>query len=441
MTLQRIAKRMLNCCRVLLRARARSLVFSALAFGATLVTLYEDSFVFSSNSLRSLSSNGETPRLIRGATHETEARILESTFKHLQLRSVHEEVIEIQEVKVDDDEYENIRPLVPPINVTEEERVSWFRKVLPEFDIFQSNNLTRPFHVRVTGFFGRKNNCSVQFFMTWISPARSFGRREFLALESLFKSNPYGCLVIISRTMDSKLGFKKFKPVLGHGFKVIAVTPDLPFLFKNTPAKAWFDEMKAGTKDPGEIPLAQNLSNLIRIAILFKYGGVYLDTDVIVLKDFAGLRNSIGAQSVDAVSRRWTRLNNAVMVFDKNHPLLLKFMMEFASTFDGNKWGHNGPYLVSRVVEKVNGKGGFEFKVLPPMAFYPVDWTRIGGLFRWPQTRAEAKWVEAKITQLSGGTYGVHLWNKQSRRLKIEEGSVIGRLIEDHCVICEKIYD
>ncbi|KAK3445055.1 hypothetical protein EUGRSUZ_A00510 [Eucalyptus grandis] len=432
---------MLNCCRVLVRARARSLVFSALAFGAILVTLYVDIIVISSNSLRSLSYNGQTPLVIHGAIQETEARNLKSTFRHLQLRSVHEEVMEIQEVKVDDDDDENISPLVPPINVTEEERVSWFRKVLPEFDIFKSDDLTRRFHGRVMGFIGQKNNCSVRFFMTWISPAGSFGRREFLALESLFKSNPYGCLVIISRTMDSKLGFKKLKPVLDHGFKVIAVTPDLPFLLKNTPAKAWFDEMKTGTKDPGEIPLAQNLSNLIRIAVLFKYGGVYLDTDVIVLKDFALLRNSIGAQSIDAMSRRWTRLNNAVMAFDKKHPLLLKFMREFALTFDGNRWGHNGPYLVSRVVEKVIGKRGFEFKVLLPMAFYPVDWTRIGGLFRRPETRANAKWVDAKIAQLSGETYGVHLWNKQSRRLKIEDGSVIGRLIEDHCVICEKIYN
>ncbi|KAF8042291.1 hypothetical protein BT93_A0803 [Corymbia citriodora subsp. variegata] len=430
---------MLNCCRVLIRARARSLVFSALAFGVTLVTL--DTFVFSSNSLRSVSSNGERPLVIHGTIHETEATNLASTFRHLQLRSVHEDAIEIQEVQVDGGDDENTRPLVPPINVTEEERVSWFRKVLPEFDIFKSDNLTRQFHARVTGFFGQENNCSVRFFMTWISLGRSFGRREFLALESLFKSNPYGCLLIISRTMDSKLGFKKFKPILDHGFKVIAVTPDLPFLFENTPAKAWFNEMKTGTKDPGEIPLAQNLSNLIRIAVLFEYGGVYLDTDVIVLKDFAGLRNSIGAQSIDTMSRRWTRLNNAVMAFDRNHPLLLKFMTEFASTFDGNRWGHNGPYLVSRVVEKVNGKRGFEFKVLPPMAFYPVDWTRIGGLFRRPETRADAKWVAAKIAQLSGETYGVHLWNKQSRRLKIEEGSVIGRLIEDHCVACENIYN
>ena len=63
-------------------------------------------------------------------------------------------------------------------------------------------------------------------------------------------------------------------------------------MFKKTPAETWFEEMKSGNKDPGEIPLSQNLSNLIILAVLNKYGGIYLDTDFIVLKSFAGLRNA-----------------------------------------------------------------------------------------------------------------------------------------------------
>ena len=77
----------------------------------------------------------------------------------------------------------------------------------------------------------------------------------------------------------------------------------------DTPALAWFDRIKSGEQNRGEIPLAQNLSNLIRLVILYKYGGVHLDTDFITLKDFSGLRNSIEAQSIDATGS-WTRLNN-----------------------------------------------------------------------------------------------------------------------------------
>lgn len=328
--------------------------------------------------------------------------------------------------------------LIPPDNVTEIERIEWFKSKLPEFEIFRSDNLTEKFHSRILEFLNQK--CEVQFFMTWISPANSFGNREMLAAESVFKSHPQGCLVILSRTMDSDSGYRILKPLIDSGYKILAVAPDLSFLFKNTPAESWFEEMKKGEKDPGNIPLAQNLSNLMRLAVLYKYGGIYIDTDFIVLKNFTGVRNSIGAQSSD-LSGNWTRLNNAVLIFDMNHPLLFKFMEEFASSFNGNKWGHNGPYLVSRVVKKVEGTPEYDdFSVLPQMAFYPVDWRNIVKWFKTPENRNESRWVEAKLRQLSGGTYGVHLWNKQSSRLAIDEGSVMGRLISDHCVVCKNIY-
>ncbi|KAK8577345.1 hypothetical protein V6N13_027624 [Hibiscus sabdariffa] len=309
---------------------------------------------------------------------------------------------------------------------------------LPESDIFLSDELSTRFHGRVLEFFN--NKCELQFFMTWISTADSFGRREILAVESVFKAHPNGCLMILSRTMDSPQGYTVLKPLLGLGFNVRAVAPDFQFLLKNTPAEAWFDKIQSGKKDPGVIPLAQNLSNLMRLAVLYKYGGIYLDTDFIVVNSFKGLKNTVGAQSIDSASKNWTRLNNAVLVFDMNHPLLFKFIEEFALTFDGNKWGHNGPYMVSRVVHRVEGRPGYNFTILPPMAFYPVDWIKIVKLFKMPKTRAESKWVEAKLHQLNGQSYAVHLWNKQSGKLKVEEGSVMGRLISEHCVLCKQVY-
>ncbi|KAJ4976672.1 hypothetical protein NE237_001778 [Protea cynaroides] len=166
---------------------------------------------------------------------------------------------------------------------------------------------------------------------------------------------------------------------------------------------ARFFHRREGHKDPGEIPLAQNLSNLLRLAVLYKYGSVYLDTDFIVLKKFSGLRNSIGAQSMDAKTRKWTNLNN----------------VEFSLTFDGNKWGHNGPYLVSRVVKRVRRRPGYNFRILPSMAFYPIDWNRF---FRKPKDQAMSRWISTKLLQ-------------QSSQLRIEEESIIDRLISDYCVL------
>nr|XP_016432403.1 PREDICTED: lactosylceramide 4-alpha-galactosyltransferase-like [Nicotiana tabacum] len=371
---------------------------------------------------------------------------LKSTFVHKPLFYKKEEInepsyiIKEEEQEQEQEEEDHVN-LVAPYNLTEEERISWFRKKLPEFSILKSTRLSSQFNSRVNNFLITRS-CSVQFFMTWISPASSFGRREFFALETLFKAHPKGCLIILSQTLDTSRGVKILRPLIQLGYKVLAVTPELSFLFNDTPVESWFDDLKNGKKDPGEIPLAQNLSNLIRLAVLYKYGGVYLDTDFIILKDVSRLRNSIGAQSIGA-NGKWTRLNNAVLIFDKEHPLLYKFMEEFAFSFNGNKWGQNGPYLVSRVVEKLmisTNRDEFNFTVLPPIAFYPVDWIRIAGFFMKFNSRSQSRWIEAKLLQLSGKTYGVHLWNRQSSSMKIEQGSIIGRLISDHCLLCKDIY-
>ncbi|KAH7545964.1 uncharacterized protein At4g19900 [Ziziphus jujuba] len=291
------------------------------------------------------------------------------------------------------------------------------------------------FSTRIREFFAA-GNCKPRFFMTWISSLDFFGDRELFAIESLFKSHPNACLVMVSNSMDSKKGNQILKPFSDTGFKVMTISPDFDFIFKNTHAGAWFCRLREGNVDPGEVALGQNLSNLLRLALLYKFGGIYVDTDIIILKSFSKLRNVIGAQTVDIETGNWSRLNNAVLIFDKNHPLLFKFIQEFALTFNGNKWGHNGPYLVSRVVSRVSGRTGYNFTILPPSAYYPVDWTRIRSLFQGPRDEIHSNWLISKLKQIRNESFAVHLWNRQSRSLEIEKGSIIHHILSDCCIFC-----
>lgn len=331
---------------------------------------------------------------------------------------------------------EDENPMVPVFNTTEDERIKWFLKKLPRLGFFESDaSSAEQFHSRVLEFFG--DGCTGQFYMTWFSPVKYFRRRDFWAVESLFKAHPRGCLLIVSSTMDSRLGYRVLNPLIHRGYKVLPIVPNLPFLVENTPAEPWLKMIKNGTMDPGMF-FVMNLSNLIRVAALYKYGGVYSDTDFIFLKDVTGLRNVVGAQSIDMVTKKWSRLNGAIMIFDKGHPVLFKFLQDFALMYDGNKWGHNGPYLVSRVVTRVSKRPGHEVNVMPPEAFYPVDWIKIERLFTRPHNRTEERWAEEIMGQLERESYGLHLWNKRSGMFSVEEGSVISGLFYNHCIICGK---
>ncbi|KAF3336252.1 lactosylceramide 4-alpha-galactosyltransferase [Carex littledalei] len=320
------------------------------------------------------------------------------------------------------------------------------RKKRISLKILRPGARSKQFAQRATEFFGpliSKNNasCNLTFFMTWIAPLEYFGKRELFSIESLFKWHRNACLLIISTTMDSLKGTELLRPFLDNGFRVAALSPDYEYLVKGTMAETWLEQLRKGEVDPGEVSIGQNLSNLIRLLVLYKYGGIYMDTDVIVVKSLYSLRNCIGAQTVNGVTHNWTRLNNAVMIFDKKHPVVLEFIREFASTFDGNKWGHNGPYLVSRVVSRVINSTyndtNHRLVVLSPIAFYPLDWSRIEGLFRGPGSQSnESQWMREKLHWIQKESFAVHLWNRESRGMTVEKGSIIQRIMLNSCLFC-----
>ncbi|KAJ7542208.1 hypothetical protein O6H91_10G094500 [Diphasiastrum complanatum] len=303
--------------------------------------------------------------------------------------------------------------------------------------VLQTDHRSEQFSHRLKDFFV-SCKCSARFFMTWFSPASTFGPRERISLESIFKFHPLACVVIVSRSLDTKQGDRILKPFVDAGYQVMAAAPNLPFLFRNTSAEIWFRNLRQGKVDPGAVSLSQNLSNLLRLAVLYKFGGIYVDTDVIALRDFSSLSNSIGAQSTEA-SGQWNRLNNAVLIFDRSHPILLQIIRNFTNEFDGSKWGHNGPYLVSRVVRKLisdTDSSSFSFTILPPSALYPATWHHIGRWFLAPKHEMEREWKSAKLQELQLETYAVHLWNRQTKMLVIERDSILAELFHRCCIFC-----
>ncbi|CAG0915854.1 unnamed protein product [Notodromas monacha] len=151
-------------------------------------------------------------------------------------------------------------------------------------------------------------------------------------------------------------------------------------------------------------------SNVLRYVTLFKSGGLYLDTDVIVMRPMYDLMNAVGLQSTNVI-------NNAVMAFEKHHPYIEACLKEVFANFNPYKWGSNGPNLLTRVINTFCNFNATNLlkpgdckgiRILDISAFYPVPHTSWQTLFNHDQN------ISATVLRKAEQSYLLHYWNKMS---------------------------
>ncbi|KAH8281668.1 hypothetical protein KR054_002049 [Drosophila jambulina] len=181
--------------------------------------------------------------------------------------------------------------------------------------------------------------------------------------------------------------------------------------------------------------LFSHISDFLRYLTLYRYGGLYLDMDVVVLRSMEEVPpNYTGAESN-------THLAAGVMsLADKGfgHEIAEACLRDLQLNFDGKDWGNNGPGVITRVAQKICGTKDIEvmqkdhkrclgFKVFGREAFYAVPWKQWRDFFepeKLPQTM-----------DLTKDSYVVHVWNKHSSTLKIKRGtrSAYAKYAEQNC--------
>ena len=164
-----------------------------------------------------------------------------------------------------------------------------------------------------------------------------------------------------------------------------------------------------------------HVTDFIRLAVLYNEGGVYVDTDVLVLKSFASLGNNvIGLQSMN-------KLNGAVMKFEKGSEYIKACLEEYIATYDPTVWNSNGPALLSRVRARPRFHRQPQLvRVLPPDAFYPFRGGRLIDELCFKST-APAKRSKT-LARIERHSYALHLNGRWSTQLVAQNGSVCDRL-------------
>ncbi|XP_072986249.1 uncharacterized protein At4g19900 [Typha latifolia] len=273
--------------------------------------------------------------------------------------------------------------------------------------------------------------CSMRVFMVWNSPPWTYGVRHQRGLESLLRHHRDACVVMLSETME--LDF--FRDFAKDGFRVAVAMPNLDELLEGTPthifATVWFEWRKTRH-------YSIHYSELIRLAVLYKYGGIYLDSDVIVLNHLNSLQNSVGIEEQIAGN---STFSGAVMVFSKHSPFLMECLKEFHSTYDDTLLKWNGADLMTRVINRLSSKvdksyGQLDIKIKPTSVFYPISSTNITRYFAEPADEFERVEQEALFMRMVKESITFHLWNSITSTLVPEPGSLVERLLNHYCLHC-----
>ena len=126
-------------------------------------------------------------------------------------------------------------------------------------------------------------------------------------------------------------------------------------LFGGTPLLSW--QEKASLRN-GKFYKA-DLSDAVRTAVMWKFGGVYYDLDMISVQSVASVPvNSIGQQLAGEDRRgKVPFLNGAAMVFEPQHPFMSRVLEAFNEKWNPARFGSVGPDLLWDIYKTMRAEG------------------------------------------------------------------------------------
>ncbi|CAM2725054.1 unnamed protein product [Rotaria socialis] len=175
-----------------------------------------------------------------------------------------------------------------------------------------------------------------------------------------------------------------------------------------------------------------HMSDFIRTTLLYKYGGIYFDLDIIPLKNFQIFSNAVGLETDNGV-------NVAVLAFERQH-LVLDLQMEkqlesIENKFNALCWNCLGPLALTQVLRNVCDQHRLrihekdkclEIDIHPSYVFYPISYQQIPQFFRYSAENVDFLLKNSSI-------YSIHYFHHMTMNLPIEIMSPFAQIAETSC--------
>ncbi|KAG8445552.1 hypothetical protein GDO86_010357 [Hymenochirus boettgeri] len=215
---------------------------------------------------------------------------------------------------------------------------------------------------------------------------------------------------------------KKIFPTLSSFDNVYFSPLRMEDIFTGTPLLPWYKKV-----DPKREPYWTHVSaDGCRLALIWKYGGIYMDTDIISMRPIPDV-NFLAAQSSKFSS-------NGVFGLSTHHSFSWRCMEDFVQNYNGAVWGNQGPQLFTRVLEQRCEIPNFvstedikcgNISFLNPQRFYPIPYPA------WK--RYYEVWDKVPTFDNS---HALHLWNFMNKEQKMVvpgSNTLVDHLYKQYC--------
>ncbi|DBA72268.1 TPA: hypothetical protein ACH3X2_010652 [Trebouxia sp. C0005] len=208
---------------------------------------------------------------------------------------------------------------------------------------------------------------------------------------------------------------------------------------EGTPLRGWLDSPELASSRYRQ----QNIANALRLAALYKSGGIYLDLDIIPLHKelFESDLASISQQCEESECGNAFFLNNAYLSFPAKDRFLHKLMETFVVEYQGSIWGFNGPRLVSSLYKRLlcDGPAGIydchKLKILPIERLAPFDWDEIVPVLSSQPDESYSLLVD------NPHILAIHAYHNVWKTSCIPRNSVFHHIMSDHCPIVSSTFE
>ena len=164
-------------------------------------------------------------------------------------------------------------------------------------------------------------------------------------------------------------------------------TVNISSLALNTPLQSFLQ--KAGYKaSPNSVV---HLSDALRVLLVWRFGGLYLDTDYVVLNDMSHYQNVTVKTGAGSLA-----VTNNAFAFSAGHPFLEVVMLHMAESYRPTCWTCIGPELLTKSLRQYQSSQSQARDVnLVPMArILGVNWQKSDQIIDSPVAISFPEWRE-----------------------------------------------